>query len=267
MTYDSDYRVRLLNVELHNFQNVQNGVISLPCNKGDTLFEDCADIVGIYGQNGSGKTAFVRAMAILKAVLRGDNVAKAVPNVQDYIAIGKESATLKFKFSITNGDSFYMALYEFTLQKSKDDGISVVTEKLSYWVFADNRWSVKQVLMETSPDNSDLFTPQVRIPEITLRRKEYLVDLHVAKKQAEKESSSFVFCKDMVQHITKKVGNVVYADVVGALADYGVFDLWVISNRDSGLINADLVLPFAFKYNDGKTVSIDRKSTRLNSSH
>ena len=68
----------------------------------------------------------------------------------------------------------------------------------------------------------------------------------------------------LFRSITQKVGNVVYADVVGALADYGAFDLWVISNRDSGLINADLALPFAFKYNDGKTVSMGTVAVALN---
>ena len=70
------YMVRIIKSELENFKNVQYGEIKYM--NYHNVERDAKiknhDIVGIYGQNGSGKTAMIEALDILKIVLRGDEV-------------------------------------------------------------------------------------------------------------------------------------------------------------------------------------------------
>ena len=64
--------VRLLEIEIINLKNVKNGKINfLNSNIKETLTLQIGDILGIYGQNGSGKTTVIEALSILKSILVG----------------------------------------------------------------------------------------------------------------------------------------------------------------------------------------------------
>ena len=56
-------RIRLTGINIARFKNVRNGVIDL--SKGHNVDSTC-NILGVYGQNGSGKTALVDSLLILK---------------------------------------------------------------------------------------------------------------------------------------------------------------------------------------------------------
>ena len=60
---------RLNNVEIHNFKNVSYGTFSMPLANADLNDEFHADILGIYGQNGSGKTSVIEATSVLQSLL------------------------------------------------------------------------------------------------------------------------------------------------------------------------------------------------------
>ena len=62
--------VKIRRLEIENFKNVKKGTITMP----SVLKADVAgygDILGIYGQNGSGKTAIVDALDTIKTLLCG----------------------------------------------------------------------------------------------------------------------------------------------------------------------------------------------------
>ena len=61
--------LRLQQVQLNNFKNVRQGEIDFNSYKSEDFFSETSDVLGIYGQNGSGKTAFIEALWILKMVL------------------------------------------------------------------------------------------------------------------------------------------------------------------------------------------------------
>ena len=62
------YVVRILKSELWNFKNVKHGVVKYMNYGCVQKYGEIQkkDIVGIYGQNGSGKTALVESLDILK---------------------------------------------------------------------------------------------------------------------------------------------------------------------------------------------------------
>ena len=66
--------IRLAAIRLENFKSVKNGEIVFNCGKKHIPYGTQADILGLYGQNGSGKTSLVEALAILKNLLSGESV-------------------------------------------------------------------------------------------------------------------------------------------------------------------------------------------------
>ena len=115
-----EFIVRIQRAELNNFKNVEHGAFNFACNSKEDIFEYGSDILGIYGQNGSGKTAFIRSLAILDALLSGNRLPKDILN---YITVGKDSSHIVFEFSVTNNISYYKVIYEFELQKRLSDSI------------------------------------------------------------------------------------------------------------------------------------------------
>ena len=100
--------VRIEKISIQNFKNVKNGSISLE-NKRKPYK---ASILGIYGQNGSGKTAIIDALALLKHALRGRRIpAKYV----DFINVDADYSTLEFKFRMKYEDGSYDIWYQFDL--------------------------------------------------------------------------------------------------------------------------------------------------------
>ena len=68
------YGIRLHKVVLQDFKNIHNGEVVIDSNKDGADFASQADIIGIYGQNGSGKTSLIEALALLKSILSGNVV-------------------------------------------------------------------------------------------------------------------------------------------------------------------------------------------------
>ena len=63
-------QIRLTGLEIRDYKNVKHGFLSLE-NPGSG-YE--AGILGLYGQNGSGKTAVIDALSLLKLALSGESI-------------------------------------------------------------------------------------------------------------------------------------------------------------------------------------------------
>ena len=69
--------IRLTSLTLKNFKNIKDGSIALSSwNVKKSSFPG-PDIIGIYGQNGSGKTSVIQALAILKDVFLGNSISRS----------------------------------------------------------------------------------------------------------------------------------------------------------------------------------------------
>lgn len=58
--------IRLRVLEITDFKNVEYGRVVLSNVSSIEDIGNGAEIVGLYGQNGSGKTSFIQALSILK---------------------------------------------------------------------------------------------------------------------------------------------------------------------------------------------------------
>lgn len=124
--------VRIQEIEVENFKNVLNGVITFESYKKKDFFQDShnSDIVGLYGQNGSGKTSLVEAIDILKSVLLGQKLSN---NIKNLISYDKKYCGLKFTFLIKIDKNKYIVKYGFKLTyNAEEDKIEVLEETLKY---------------------------------------------------------------------------------------------------------------------------------------
>lgn len=98
--------------------------------------------------------------------------------------------------------------------------------------------------------------PKIRLNEITDKSQNAIDNLRVAKKYAIKQSTSFIFSKDTQTQIQKSCKNQVYKDILSGLKAFGKVNLYIIDNRNTGLIDANLVLPINFKTTQSNITSM-----------
>ena len=113
--------VRIVNISLENFKNVRKGSICLENKRKDYK----ASILGLYGQNGSGKTALIDAIALLKYILCGQQIPT---KYADYINVDAQTAKLNFQFRINYDEGTFDVWYEFCLGKTEDDTSLKISE-------------------------------------------------------------------------------------------------------------------------------------------
>lgn len=90
--------VRIREIEFVNFRNIENGKVSFPNTDSEAFLNQEPSVLGLYGQNGSGKSSVIMALSLLKDVLSGDSV-----NQEKHLSCIREGfnrCTLRFSFSI-----------------------------------------------------------------------------------------------------------------------------------------------------------------------
>ena len=108
--------IKLKGLELENFKNVKYGKIEF---KEDKTNGEISNILGIYGQNGSGKTSVINALYLLKMVISGQSLN---PNFCNFISCDARSAALNFEFRITDNSGTYRVFYKFEIRKTYKQG-------------------------------------------------------------------------------------------------------------------------------------------------
>jgi len=104
----SDTIVRLESISIENFKNIESGRLSFSNNRKPFR----TSILGLYGQNGSGKTALIDAIELLQLALKGLPIPM---KFADYINIEAGFAELHYEFSVRADEEEYRVFYEFKL--------------------------------------------------------------------------------------------------------------------------------------------------------
>ena len=124
--------VRLIKFELHRVKNVNDGIIEF-MNYAPVLSKaEIAgnDIVGIYGQNGSGKTAAIEGLDIMRHILSGEEIP-----YREYGGILSGESELVAHFFLQTEEKKYLVSYAASLSVIASDAVSRIAirkEKLSY---------------------------------------------------------------------------------------------------------------------------------------
>lgn len=121
------YNVRIEKISLNNFKNIKSG--SLYFNEYKKLERKTIDninfssVLGIYGQNGSGKTAVIDALYIIRHLFIGGGLNCFAENS---IKKGEKNSTISVCFLLSNDQVKYLVDYSITIALSS---INVYVEK------------------------------------------------------------------------------------------------------------------------------------------
>ena len=250
--------VRLHKIWINNFKNVEYGHLNFENSRKSYK----ASVLGLYGQNGSGKTALIDAVSLLKLALSG----RPVPlYYSDSIHVKSNYATFKFQFNIIECQKKFEVFYEFKLKKELDttnetniaEGepkyrSALFNEKLSY-SYEDSEKKLRlSTLIDT--DSKEAFSPKTKYEILVGKEKDTSIDLLIQKKLAFVTSLSFIFSKELLDTIRNYSQSQQqnqdlnrHLFVLEKLVNYGNYDLFVINTSNSGLISLN-ALPLTFRY-------------------
>lgn len=251
--------IRIKKAILKDFKSVGYGEITLNCGRQFVPYNTESDILGIYGQNGSGKTSFIEALSVLRDLMSGASVDGAYA---DCVAVGKDHAELEFIFDLqySNGIireatyAFSMASQEKTVEeiqedyKNAPDDVEVPDSEMKVIIF-DEKFSLlwenaakKQLIVDTSSEKA-AFVPNTKRKAIAGGGKKILFSLEVNKKMAREKSRSFVFMRDTMEIFRDNDEKNVFFQVLVELRFYARHYLYVIDTKSSGFIRLNLALP------------------------
>ena len=115
------HKVRINRITVNCIKCVKSGDIFF--NATEALQNEKSSIMGIYGQNGSGKTVVVETIAMLKAILSGTPISN---RYLESISFGEKSGVLEIEFSVTNNDhTDCVVVYRCELEQRKNPNESM----------------------------------------------------------------------------------------------------------------------------------------------
>lgn len=257
-----DAKIRLQKIIIDNLKNVEHGEIRFTCNTKSDIFEEGSDILGLYGQNGSGKTTLIFALDILKHVVIGF---KLFRNCENYIRLGSETAKIVYEFSYLDHDKEkYYIRYQIELkrreEKSDSPSYSLIEEipekmnpvfisyeELSYKKLINGKWTKYTSIISYKYDSEYVFTPEIRYNEFISKDKSLADEVKYNKTVAYKSSCSFIFTLGRIKNINDRHGfKREYQNIMDALQIYASKKLYVLSNVQMSIVNANIVLPMTF---------------------
>ncbi len=255
--------VRIAGITIHNFKNVIEGSLSFENTRKDYR----ASITGLYGQNGSGKTALIDALELLKYALCGNTIPEKFAK---YINVDSDVATFLYDFVIKTPDETSTMSYQFSIRSVSDTSgrnvasiqpvehrkrVCIFNELLKCPILSDKKIRIGK-LVDT--DTTELFLPKPKKLLLVGNDKETETNLQVAKKLSSAQSRSFVFSReflDAVRSTLKRSANSepelsFYASLLESLVNFGNHELFVINTTNSGLISLN-AQPLVFKFATG----------------
>lgn len=229
----------LQKIHVKNIRNVKNGTINFT-DKGDKL-----SIVGIYGQNGSGKTAIVEVLDIFtrlsKGIALGDDYVHIINAESDHAFV-----ELEYLFNSHNSD--YLIKYQFELSNIYKDNracLIVSQESLTYKM---NEQKTRTILSFNRNHEAQFLT----IPNKKTEIEKHLVDFTVTKRITESNNlsnASFIFNKDLESifdhdYFVEQYNAIEFLKMVGS-------STFIISNASQGEIYSGKSLKIPVAHYDG----------------
>ena len=254
--------VRIKKIEINNFKSVQHGEIVLDCGKQYIPYGTKSDILGVYGQNGSGKTSLIEALSILEILMSGGSV----PDVYaDCISVDKDYSILSFTFDLqyTNGEvreliySFHMnkvKLTEEEIQERYKDvpedypipsdihKVCIFNEIIKLSWDEDGKKQYKQTIIDTSTTDIP-FGSKPKLKSFVGKDKNLILELGYIKKTATDKSRSFIFSKKTLQIFKDSGLYSVFYQVLLEMRYFASLFFFVIDTKSSGFIRLNFALP------------------------
>ena len=255
--------VRICDIKLENFKNTNNGLITMPSALANAHFSTKSDILGIYGQNGSGKTAVIEAIGFVQELLMGKSLS---PETVEYIGKEHVQCTIAMTFAVETAEMQAKAVYTVQIKRVNENDFEIAGESLASCLWnGENFDKKKSLLCFSSDDENGHFTPDFRYNALIRSNEANKINLGVAAKIAQKEHCSAIFGNEGRQIFLSAPEEISadYADIIRVLHRYASVNLFVISSAHSGSISLNLMIPFAFRLDMGHTIAKGDLPVRL----
>lgn len=253
--------VRIQKIEMENFKSVRYGEVLFNCGRKVIPQDTEADILGIYGQNGSGKTSVIEAIAILERAMSGETIparySECISKWADYAKLsfvldlqypkGEDSftrtVTYSFKLGAVPNDKNEELEDMISISSLFPTKVKIYDEVISASGLFGGEIQKKQDILTTSGGNYPI-GPVRKIEQYVGNDKEAVViDLSVNQRTAAKDSMSFIFMEETLELFHEHSNYSEYFQVLMELNNYANLYLYAVDTRTSGM-GAVMSVPF-----------------------
>ena len=253
--------VRIQKIEMENFKSVRYGEVLFNCGRKVVPQDTEADILGIYGQNGSGKTSVIEAIAILERAMAGETIparySECISKWADYAKLsfvldlqypkGEDSftrtVTYSFKLGAVPNDKNEELEDMISISSLFPTKVKIYDEAISASGLFGGEIQKKQDILTTSGGNYPI-GPVRKIEQYVGNDKEAVViDLSVNQRTAAKDSMSFIFMEETLELFHEHSNYSEYFQVLMELNNYANLYLYAVDTRTSGM-GAVMSVPF-----------------------
>ncbi|MDR3293073.1 MAG: ATP-binding protein [Clostridiales bacterium] len=239
-----NYTVKLDNIRVANIKNVLSGRIKVRSKK-----RDGCDIIGIYGQNGTGKTAVIDCVEMIQELFMGRGLQEK--RYYDCLYVNTSASTVAVGFFVEAGGKQYDAVYEAEL-KFTENGQDFFLSHESLKITGRGEGAYRTTLCCDFSDVDAIVSPQRFLSGLACGDRKTRMKLYARKLLARERKASFFF-DDTVTELLKSGEPSDAGAVICALKQYANMDLFVIKNSHSGIISLNELIPLSFKIEEGAT--------------
>ena len=207
---------RLSRIEIYNFKNIKRAKLD---------FKN--SMLGLYGENGSGKTALIDVLDLVKTVLCGQSVSSDFSNL---IHVDADYSRIVVQLMINENGRHSEIEYSFKLNKH-----SIFDEILSYAYMDGETRAVKSKLIDTS--NSMTFSPVSKYKSLIGSSKENELNVMVIKRRVCKEFRSFIFSSELLDLVRSRKNEcsdeefLRHLYILESLVDFANYELFVVKSK------------------------------------
>ncbi|MEE1218421.1 MAG: AAA family ATPase [Ruminococcus sp.] len=154
---------RIQSIEINNFKNVSYGkILFSDYGKNNQNFDK--NITAVYGQNGSGKTALIDAIELVKSIVLGRSLRK---NISNYIKKGfdRSSINISFYFNDNHEESIisYSVIFGYN-----ENNVVILDEQIKSKECINNVWnSNTEIIHYNSESRPFSITPKYLYTDLT----------------------------------------------------------------------------------------------------
>ncbi len=230
--------IKVKRVTLNNFKNVGNGTI-----KTNVTFDNLTEgnVIGVYGQNGSGKTALVEAFKILNNLLRK----QALPTEDQYLIMDdKETVSLDFEFLLVNQFGEFELNYKVELGYNEkaltSDGKKLLTPLKEELWYRENAYRKKPKRLVLN-DIDENFIRNTHFKDLDENKR---VDLRVLQSLTSTNAHSFILDRGAAKLFDEYFNEIEKEIYKNLVFDFSR-DLHVIDSVHNGLVLGNLIMPLS----------------------
>ncbi|MCQ2370864.1 MAG: hypothetical protein MJ058_02260 [Akkermansia sp.] len=242
-------RVRICSIDIENIKNVLGGPIAMP-HRVAGFNPDEGELLGIYGQNGTGKTAVVNALSLVQNLICGDGLQKVAAALMTY---GKPTATISILFSVEGKSRSFDVRYSVTLERDGEN-VHIRRETLSAKSIEPNaRYNTIVEFKEDGAPATDDIAPQSTLSKVLEHCTKQ--DILISKVLANQESRSYIFNDRMLELLLLLEDE--HAGILKAVRQFAEHRLYIVTHGKSGMVNLGLQpIPFARANQTGPTIGV-----------